>query len=533
MKQNTKNTSISATAVRRSGWLPLVACAAMLAGCTADDTLPANGSSDTPVVFTTSLQSVALPAAQSATPHTRTDIGADGETVWTQGDAVGVFMLTAGGTIPDDIISEVNNIKYNAAPSGTLTPANTPVYYPRTGKVDFIAFYPYSDKGTGNGKITADYKYGISVADQSHPENIDVLYAKAENKERTQSPVDLRFKHVLSKIMLNIKLGDGLTGLTADKITAVILTGMPATATLSLQDGTLAPGTTANISAVKTTTPSPGATATFTALVPPQAAGSYTRNVIVMVNGEEYTGTIPGADAYVSNEMYIYPVTVQKTGISIGKLTIAPWEENDRGSGTTKFAHTVTFDANGGSGIIPAPIDVVINTSIILPEGKQITPPVSKYFAGWNTAADYSGKFNYARDTFTPQRNTTFYAQWVDIIAKFRSYFYERDGRVRANKKSSFKEKEWAVAVNERTRPCNVFTDITGMFAPLTTNYDYTYSSADGKCIVRIVGTYQFDKEYIYANLYVKIEDCPDIDVIHICSLEYYFRDIPESPVIL
>lgn len=321
------------TVSRKYGWLFLAACAAMLAGCTADDTLPADGSSDTPVAFTAGIESAALPSAKS--PGTRTATGANGQTVWTQGDAVGIFMLTAGGTMPGDILLGADNREHNVAPtSGALSPAGTPIYYPQAGKVDFIALYPYSNKGTGNGKITSDYRYAISVADQTNPEAIDVLYAKAKGHERTKSPVALGFRHVLSKIKLNIKLGDGLAGLTADNITAVTLAGMPASATLALQDGTLTPGAAGNIAAVKEATPSTGAMVTFTALVPPQAANSFTRRLIVTVDGEDYTGTIPAADVYKNNEMNIYPVTVQKPGIIVGEPAIVPWGTNDHDTGT-------------------------------------------------------------------------------------------------------------------------------------------------------------------------------------------------------
>lgn len=338
MKQKAKYTQIiTASVIRNSCWLSLVGFAALLAGCTKMETSQASDDgNDTPVAFSAGIESAVLPTAQSAAPRTRTVNSTDGQTVWAEGDAVGVFMLAAGGTISDDVIAAADNVKYNVTPStGALSPAGSPLYYPQAGKVDFIALYPYSDKGTGNGKITTDYKYGISVADQSHPEAIDVLYAKAPDKGKSKNPIDLEFCHVLSKIRLDIKPGDGLTGLTADKITAVTLTGMPASATLALQDSTLAPGAAADIAAVKATAPSKGATATFTALVPPQAAGVYThRSIIVTVNGEEYTGTIPDDDAYVKNEMNIYSVTVLKWGISVGTHTIAPWDTNNRGSGT-------------------------------------------------------------------------------------------------------------------------------------------------------------------------------------------------------
>lgn len=278
-----------------------------------------------PVAFTTGIESVALPGTKSPAPGTRTVIDENGQTGWTQDDAVGIFMLSTGGAMPDGILTGADNVKHNVDPtSGALSPAGTPIYYPQTGKVDFIALYPYSDKGEGNGKITSDYRYAISVADQTNPEKIDVLYAKAKGQERSKTPVALDFGHVLSKIKLDIKPGEGLPGLAANQITAVTLTGMPASATLSLQDGKLTPGAVGNIPAMKEATPS----ATFTALVPPQIADSYIRRIIVTVDGVEYFGTIPPTDAYANNRMYIYPVTVKKTGIIVGKPEITPWTPN-------------------------------------------------------------------------------------------------------------------------------------------------------------------------------------------------------------
>lgn len=346
MKRNTNNTSII-TVGRKFGWLPLVAFAAILAGCTADDTLTGNVASDTPVAFTTGIESVALPGTKSPAPGTRTVIDENGQTGWTQGDAVGIFMLNTGGTMPDGILTGADNVKHNVAPStGSLSPAGTPIYYPQSAKVDFIALYPYSNKGEGNGKITADYRYTVSVADQTNPATIDVLYARVTDRERSKTPVALNFGHVLSKIKLNIKLGEGLTGLAADKITAVTLTGMPASATLTLQDGTLTPGAVGDISALKEARPSAGVKATFTALVPPQAADSYTRSIVITVDGEEYTGTIPAAHAYVNNIMNIYPVTVQKSGIIVGEPEIGKWTTNDNGTGTAEILDMVRIPAN-------------------------------------------------------------------------------------------------------------------------------------------------------------------------------------------
>lgn len=58
------------------------------------------------------------------------------------------------------------------------------------------------------------------------------------------------------------------------------------------------------------------------------------RTIVVTVNGEEYTGAIPDAHVYANNEMYIYHVTVQKSGITLGEPEIGKWTTNDHSTGT-------------------------------------------------------------------------------------------------------------------------------------------------------------------------------------------------------
>lgn len=122
------------------------------------------------------------------------------------------------------------------------------------------------------------------------------------------------------------------------------------------------------------------------------------------------------------------------------------------------------------------------------------------------------------------------------VVARFKSYFYEENGQVRANKLPSFLEKEWAVATEKNYRPCEVFSDITGVEAPLAGKYDFTYRTSDGKCTLRLVGTDHPKEDAVYAILYVEIEDCPDIGKIYIVATEYFMNDnvsMSGVPVIL
>ena len=353
MKQNTKDTRFSATArpsrrLALASLASLAACAVMLLGaCSEENALPGSGDgAQTPVNLVARIQqAAALPATSSAggtdTPHTRTAIGADGNTTWTAGDAVGVFMLAPKIFNPSGILPGGENVGYTVDPAtGRLTPVGTPILYPRDEEeeVNFFAYYPLGTKG--DGKITDDYVYTLSVTDQSDPVSLDLLVANARGKKKSKEAVEFTFEHALAKIQLDITLGEGLRDLDPGKITAVTITGMPTTARYQLLSAiTFAARDPADIVTRREPTPSENAAATFTALLVPHDAPAATgvflyRRIVVTVDGTDYSGDISNNDKIWYNSLHIYPVTVQRTGVTLGTPEIAEWTTNDHGTGT-------------------------------------------------------------------------------------------------------------------------------------------------------------------------------------------------------
>lgn len=79
-----------------------------------------------------------------------------------------------------------------------------------------------------------------------------------------------------------------------------------------------------------------------------------------------------------------------------------------RTANTTK--HTVTYNANGGTGSVPA-VEVVAGQSITLNNGAGLTGPTGKtHFKGWAKTA--SATASDVTSPFTPTTNTTLYAVW-------------------------------------------------------------------------------------------------------------------------
>lgn len=419
MKHKTNNQPTAPA--RKARWqslaasaLPIAACTLLLAGCMESNILPTDDR-DTPIEFTATVQSATPLADRSAAPNTRTAIGSDGKTVWAPGDAVGVFMFNAGSTMPDGIVSQADNIQYTINPTtGTLTPAQTPIYYPMSGAVDFIAYYPYGENEAGG--VTEDYTYEISLTDQTKPASIDLLYAKTPNRSKSNPQVSLNFSHVMSKVVFDITLGDGMDGNTPADITAMNIIGMPASATLHLNDGTTTSGDATPFDALLEAIPSTDAQATFSALVPPQAESDYAgRSIVITVGGKRFTGTIPDATAFAPNTMYTFPVTVQHKRVTVGKPAITDWITSNNGSSTAEFLYTVTFNLCGAEGTVPAPISQdKPNAFVRIPTIGEVIIPDGKIFGGWNTASNNSGTVYHPKNNFQPKRNTILYAMWLD-----------------------------------------------------------------------------------------------------------------------
>lgn len=305
--------------------------ALMLASCSREELGDNDADSRTPVAFTAVVQSTALPPHTNtggSSPATRTALDSDGNTAWTQGDAVSIFMLTPGGTLPDDLVPGRANVLYNVNPeNGALTPADgTPMYYPRNTAVDIIAWHTSSTPDD-------NYILNLNTGDQTAVEKqlaLDILYSdNAKSISSGDNPVVLVFHHLMSKVKFDITLGLGLANgiLTDVRLEGVIVEG-----SFDMRDGSINKlvSPAGSVRALKSGVAADGTDASYTALLIPQDANSTPRTIVVTVNGKEYTGTLPATDAYAANTMYTYPVTVCETGVEVGiPTTDVPWTEGE------------------------------------------------------------------------------------------------------------------------------------------------------------------------------------------------------------
>ena len=161
---------------------------------------------------------------------------------WADGDRIGIFMTGTKQALSADAIKEgVDNVCYQTSGSIAFSPISggKTIYYPIDGDVDFYSYYPYT--------TVSNYKVALNVADQTNQEAIDFMYAKTTGCNKATPQVDLRFSHRLSRLILNVLPGNGLTEDDLNKL-KVTIKDQNTTATFNLADGVISgDGNPANI----------------------------------------------------------------------------------------------------------------------------------------------------------------------------------------------------------------------------------------------------------------------------------------------
>ena len=194
---------------------------ALLAGamvsCSTEDTVPSTQNDKVAVQFTGGI-SVNTRAAGVA---------------WADGDKIGIFMTGANQPLSADAIKEgVDNVCYQSNGSIAFSPISggKTIFFPIDGDVDFYSYYPQT--------TVNDYKVALNMADQKSQEAIDFMYAKTTGCNKAKPKVDLKFNHMLSKLILNVQPGNGLTQDDLNNLT-VTIKDQNTTATFNLADGVI------------------------------------------------------------------------------------------------------------------------------------------------------------------------------------------------------------------------------------------------------------------------------------------------------
>lgn len=247
------------------------------------------------------------------------------DATWEANDAIGIYMFATSTTT----ISEgAENRKYTTTGNGNFSPITTPIdqtiYFPITGKTDFMAYYPWQS-------ITKDasnkYLYAVDVSNQTIQKAIDLMAAdKVSGKDKDNKDVAFEFTHKLAKIALTeIKNGEGLTANDLTGLT-VKLTKQYTKATYDVVGGGEVAVTTTEAQSDVTllvATDSKSAEA----IVLPATSTADMELVFTLANGNEYRWALSNATqsrTFTAAHKYGYKITISKKGLNVTS-TITDW----------------------------------------------------------------------------------------------------------------------------------------------------------------------------------------------------------------
>lgn len=286
---------------------------------------------------------------------------------WDSGDAVGIFMLKEGEPLPGGLTGgagygaaneqTADNLKYTAAGNGALSPEGKDIYYPKSGKVDFVAYYPWKSTGSAAGQLN-NYIYPVDLTDQSAPSAIDLLYSNnATGRSAASADVQLRFERMLSRLSIAVVKGEGMGEADFSTMT-VTVGGTPAKAKFALATGTMSDLSVAEFAAREVQ-----AGSAYDAIVVPQpAANQYAGRTVTFAIGaqgarENFIWKIPGSTLFEAGKSHLWTVTIGRNGITARESSVTEWDytsENNapRGIGVNNREELLDFASllrTGGS----------------------------------------------------------------------------------------------------------------------------------------------------------------------------------------
>ena len=285
----------------------------VMVSCNVEDVIEDN----VPVKFTSGI---------TATPQLRSAIDGSGNSVWEQGDPIGIYMVGNGGIV---VAESVNNIKYTAVSAGASTAfdaAGATIYYPVnvSEKVDFIAYHPRCE-------AVMNWTYQVNVATQTPQTAIDLMWAKADNSgagydKTNTSPINFTFGHQLVKLVINVSKGVAVAG----NISAVSINGMNTAANFDLTGVGGLSGMTASQAITPHTVT---ADATYEAILLPVTALDPGHTVAFTIGADTYIWSMSNdITGLQTGKIYTYDVTLTKHEVEV-RGSITKWSVGASGTG--------------------------------------------------------------------------------------------------------------------------------------------------------------------------------------------------------
>lgn len=246
-------------------------------------------------------------------------------TDWDADDHIGIYAVPTGKTWQEASFINVDYVNSSGGAEGIFQAADAEkaVMLPGNGsKLDFVAYYPYS------ATVGKDFNVAVDLTDQTVPSRIDVLYAKAEGKDKTTPKIPLIFDHKLAQLVLSFSAADVV--LEGMKVT---LNNITTNGWLDLTDGVVRPGSDIGEIMPVVKTDATANTATATAFLLPGQQMTDITIAIALADGKKYEWKPVEDNVLVGGYSHTYTFTLTPGGVaSEGSGTIRPLESGKGGN---------------------------------------------------------------------------------------------------------------------------------------------------------------------------------------------------------
>ena len=273
----------------------------------------------------------------AAAPDTRGIFDGD----WSDVTQIAVMetSTTSVGKMTYKVTPAVDNSTAELAP---LDETNT-IWWNSADEVKAITAWHPADEAMpqvdGSWTVTADQRDGIPV-------NEDLLYASGSIEFKNRESATLAFRHLLSKVVINLRSSDYLSNYSPDDVTVtmgnMLLNGkfkLDTWKNLSLE---AVGGTGTEVTPHRRTQAATGCFATYEALVMPQSVTGFNKTIIIQVGNTKYVWTINMAgwdidypqDYFASGSQYTFNITVDAKGLEVSVAPSSAWTDGNSGSGS-------------------------------------------------------------------------------------------------------------------------------------------------------------------------------------------------------
>ena len=212
----------------------------------------------------------------------------------------------------------------NALSLKVTDPVQDPFYWPARGTVSFKAFYPSTVTESTTSFSVSENQTGTAGYKGS-----DLMWATATGLDKTAVPtatVGLTFNHALSKIMINLTPGDGMT--EADIAACTVTIHAKKTATIAEGVVSAATGEVTDIIA--------GVGAQNAAIIVPQTIDGHetAQNFITITTDGNHPVTykIDSEQVFLNGKVYTYNFTVNMEAVTLQSTSINNWTAGDGGT---------------------------------------------------------------------------------------------------------------------------------------------------------------------------------------------------------